>query len=62
MPDICLCRNEKCPIKVQCYRNRAIPDAMQVYANFKYELGGCDHFWPIQAGMAVIPKEETQKD
>lgn len=35
MPDISMCRNEKCPVKTKCYRYMAMPNGWQSYANFE---------------------------
>jgi len=35
MPDITICRNERCPRKMECYRYRAEPNGKwQSYAKF----------------------------
>jgi hypothetical protein len=56
MPDITKCQNNSCPIREKCYRYKSRPSELQSYASFKYELGGCDYFWPIPAEM-----RETQR-
>jgi len=35
MPDIAMCRNEKCKKKMTCYRYRALPGYWQAYADFR---------------------------
>lgn len=50
MPDISMCRNEKCPSKKQCYRYTARPNPFrQSYGNFVYVTlkdgqTKCDYF------------------
>jgi len=50
MPDISMCRSERCPIKKKCYRYTATPsDFRQSYSNFSPdaspEMEGCSYFW-----------------
>ena len=47
MPDISKCKNEKCPIKENCYRWTAKADEYwQTYSDFKHKgKKGCDYFW-----------------
>ncbi len=47
MPDISMCKNEECPLKMKCYRHQAIPFKFQIYTSYKFEDGKCDSFWPI---------------
>lgn len=46
MPDISLCKNEKCLKKKTCYRFTAVPSSFQqVYGDFKPdETGKCEYF------------------
>jgi hypothetical protein len=47
MPDISMCINENCPVKLRCYRHTATPtEYRQAYMFFKWDDTGCDHFWP----------------
>jgi hypothetical protein len=47
MPDISMCINEGCPVKLTCYRYTATPtEYRQAYMFFKWDDTGCDHFWP----------------
>lgn len=48
MPDISMCRNEKCKKKFRCYRFMAIPNTVQLYAQYEPIDGKCDRFWPIE--------------
>ena len=46
MPDITMCRGEKCPLKEICYRHTAKPDRYQSYFAQSPVLGGtCKYFW-----------------
>lgn len=50
MPDISMCRNEECPLKLKCYRYTAIPsEFMQSYTSFKPIIVDksvkCSAFW-----------------
>ena len=50
MPDISLCKVEKCPSKNDCYRFRAIPNQeRQTYGGFSLNDGKkkCDYFMSI---------------
>lgn len=47
MPDISMCRNRRCKLRIKCYRYRAIPDKhRQAYMAFQ---NPCADFWPIPA-------------
>jgi hypothetical protein len=35
MPDITMCKNDKCPLGVSCYRYNATPSQYQSYAMFE---------------------------
>ena len=50
MPDISLCKNDKCPSKNECYRFRAVPNPeRQAYGSFNLNEGKkkCDYFMSI---------------
>jgi len=39
MPDITMCKNESCPLKINCYRYMAKPNPdRQTYADFAYTI------------------------
>ena len=66
MPDISLCFGKECPLKTNCFRYRAIPNAfMQSYLSEPpYKDGECRHFmdankWPTHCKRNV---EECEKD
>jgi hypothetical protein len=43
MPDITMCKNNNCPMKNDCYRYTAIPNAYQSYSLFEFDKK-CDYF------------------
>ena len=46
MPDISMCTNIGCELKLDCYRFTATPNPhRQSYCGFKPVNGGCEHFW-----------------
>lgn len=45
MPDISMCKNEKCPLRQDCYRFTAKPNEHQSYAEF--DEANCEYFIPI---------------
>lgn len=45
MPDLNMCKNEKCLMKKTCYRHTAVPHIRQVYTEFKPDANGkCEHY------------------
>ena len=46
MSDMCLCRQECCPIKYKCLRYMARPAEVQSYTKFQYDeiKKECKHF------------------
>lgn len=45
MPDITVCLNMDCPLRLQCYRYTAMASNMQSFADFKpNENGKCNKF------------------
>jgi len=54
IPDITICRNERCPRKMECYRYRAEPDPYwQSYADFG-DGKNCRYF--------VLYRDKEKKD
>ena len=47
MPDITMCINKECQLRVACYRYRAIPSDKQSYAFYIPHENDCDHVLPI---------------
>lgn len=47
MPDISMCVNKDCPLRMKCYRYTAIPDKYwQSFSTFQPNAEGtCDSFW-----------------
>ena len=59
MPDISMCKNDKCPSKEECYRYRAIPsDVRQLYGGFTLEKSKnkCDYYMSILKSDKLTPK------
>ncbi len=58
MPDIAMCQNGACPLRMGCYRFRALPnEPAQTYAEFQFRVRGtkatCDHFLALRNGQRV---------
>lgn len=45
MPDITMCSNSSCKLRVNCYRYRANPSKYQSYSDFHPFREDCEHFW-----------------
>ena len=46
MVDISMCENQKCPLKLTCYRFNAKPSSYQSYVDFKPDKDGkCEGYW-----------------
>lgn len=56
MPDISMCLNKNCPLRMKCYRYTAIPDKYwQSFADFAPDqTGKCADFWD-NTGKAKNP-------
>lgn len=63
MPDISMCKDFTCPLRKKCYRYTAIPNEVQCYAIFNYNMG-CDYFWDNNLQKITKDKgyEPTSKD
>jgi hypothetical protein len=46
MPDISMCQNEKCKLKMECFRYMAKPSGRQSYADF--DENNCSWFMRIE--------------
>ena len=46
MPDISMCKNEKCKRKNKCYRYMAKPSMYQSYGDFDEK--NCVYFWEVE--------------
>ena len=63
MPDVSLCLNELCPLRVKCVRYLAEPDPYrQVYSYFKFEEGNCDGFWDVENGASFKIRSFSEVD
>lgn len=56
MPDITMCDNKKCELRVNCYRYRAIPNEyIQSYGSFNSEnKKDCEYYEPLKVGDKVV--------
>ena len=52
MPDIAMCQNKECFLKLKCQRYMAKPDGWQSYADFKVTAVGQAPF-PAQGSVVV---------
>lgn len=64
MPDIAMCANLDCPMRVCCYRFRAVPLKHQTYSNFAPdERGLCSYFYPFEgSGRDVRAVQEIEAE
>lgn len=53
MPDISMCKNNKCPLNETCYRYVATPSSYQTYSDFQYK-DGCDYYWEFLGSRGVL--------
>jgi hypothetical protein len=44
MADISMCSDSNCPLKDNCYRQKAPKSDLQCYADFNYD-NGCSYYW-----------------
>jgi len=44
MPDITMCCNKTCPMRIMCYRAQAKPDRYQSFAFFRHVFLGEEEF------------------
>ena len=60
MPDISMCANKECTLRMSCFRYRAVPNPWrQSYMEFTAE--GCEHFWDIKNATTLMNNIETLK-
>lgn len=58
MPDITMCDGTDCPLKGQCYRNQAVPNACQSWFSVApYKDGACEHFLERWLKQKVRPSD-----
>lgn len=60
MPDISMCCNKTCPMRMSCYRFRAIPSRIQGFCEFQNDGDKCDYFMQIAPTDRVRPLEEEE--
>ena len=61
MPDITLCADGKCPLRLQCYRYRAAPTAYQSYTatmRASTQAKKCSWHVPILQGDLLLPVQK----
>lgn len=60
MPDISMCANKDCTLRMGCYRYRAVPNP------YRQSFGGfsepCKHFWPLEEASTKLNSIETMKN
>lgn len=55
MPDISMCRNKECDLRLRCYRYRAKPNEFrQAYGTFYPIQGKCNYFWPVKEATTEL--------
>ena len=64
MPDISMCANKDCQIRMECYRYTAEPHPFrQSWGNFEYD-NGCDHYldnkWCLKERWNELAKGEAK--
>ena len=62
MPDITMCINEDCPVKMTCHRYTATRSVPQSFALFKWDDTGCDHFWLNDDGVRLAASRNTRSE
>jgi len=62
MPDITMCNDESCPMRMECYRYRAIPSKMlqSYFIDSPREGETCDYFISIEECRTVRPETSGQ--
>jgi len=59
MPDISMCRNMECKLRMNCYRYRAKPNSFrQSYGTFYLVGDKCNYFWDL--GLASTELETIE--
>ena len=60
MPDITMCINEDCPMKLTCHRYTATATpGRQSFSLYKWDDTGCGHFWPNASAVRRGALEST---
>lgn len=55
MPDISMCANEKCSLRMGCYRYRAVPNEFrQSYGTFYPVQEKCNYYWPVSEAPTPV--------
>lgn len=60
MPDITMCVNKDCPLRMKCYRFTAVPTPYwQSYTDFKPVNGKCNGFQDNSGRRSRFDKEQN---
>ena len=64
MPDISMCGNTECTLRLKCYRAQATPDEQwQFYSSFSQDdEGNCDYFWEVECKEVKREGESCSKN
>lgn len=63
MPDITMCVNKECPLRMKCYRFTAIPiPKRQSFTEYTPINGKCDGFWDNSGRRSRFDKKEQNND
>lgn len=59
MPDISMCANKDCTLRMGCYRYRALPDPYrQSYGGFTFTpldgLDTCEYYWTLKDATTTL--------
>lgn len=62
-PDICMCQDDNCHIRLRCYRFLAKPNehSQSYFTGSPRKVGECDKFWDIKE-RGMLQKMEGKKD
>jgi len=67
MPDISMCADKTCTLRMNCFRYRAVPNPWrQSYSTFTSDsldgmAANCDHYWDIKDATTLMNSIETLK-
>jgi hypothetical protein len=68
MPDISMCANKECALRMECYRYRAVPNPYrQSWSNFSPTIFEgmalcCDYQWPLKDATTKLNSIETMEN
>ena len=67
MPDITMCSNKTCPLRMKCYRFLAKPSPRQSYSHFqpRFPRGAttdqCEYLMPLMPNDAISVPKSTDR-